>query len=530
MPGTIPPTLQRTGTSRGCSRLFVDRRTGVKSRPWWLTIVVLAGCPQPRIDARAVWLDGVIAEDGSRVLHAYANGVTTDYRILNPAAATDEQLIVALSPSAEGALVRSLPGGAFDQLGDGDVFRAAYIDFRRHRVLPIQLPTGLTGEQTLDFSPRGDMLAWQGDSPPTLSWIDLEGEAKTDSSGFVPRHEYISDVPFATVFAADTTIFFTVEVSTDGKPVAGGRLAAVRYQADGTSRVLANGRLLDAVPVTPVSAEGCPGRAKHCTLARVDPDGEAITLPGDPDVGCRLQRWSWTHEPDQLPAAEATCVLGASGPLELLEGEMIAAISPVHYVFQTETGWAVYNWETGEVDQRPWITEARLSLHQVQQGRAVVSISGRGPMMRATTDGIDILSVSQANCPDPTTPAVSPAGSWAMWGCGLETIGGAYFIDDATNETFVRVSEAGLEQHQGVPMWVAAIDDDGDALMWSRTTVFVSSETGASQNPPRNLYILGSDQSLARTEALEPDPVLSYSLDRSTRQWIAARPFAETSL
>ncbi|MGB1015370.1 MAG: hypothetical protein ACPG4T_14640, partial [Nannocystaceae bacterium] len=89
--------------------------TGVKSRPCLVLALALSGgCAEPSIAARAVWVDAEIAADGTRTLHSYARGLTTDYAIRNPAGrASDDDLVLELSPSGEGALVRSLPAGAF---------------------------------------------------------------------------------------------------------------------------------------------------------------------------------------------------------------------------------------------------------------------------------------------------------------------------------------------------------------------------------------------------------------------------------
>ena len=87
----------------------------------------------------------------------------------------------------------------------------------------------------------------------------------------------------------------------------------------------------------------------------------------------------------------------------------------------------------------------------------------------------------------------------------------------------LRVSGAGIERYQGVPMWVLAIDDAGDLLMHSRKNPRLDRETLLPPDPPRNLYVLAQDGELARVDGLEPDPERSVGIVTGSYRWITAR-------
>jgi len=88
----------------------------------------------------------------------------------------------------------------------------------------------------------------------------------------------------------------------------------------------------------------------------------------------------------------------------------------------------------------------------------------------------------------------------------------------------LRVSGAGIDRFQGVPMWALAIDDDGDLLLHSRKNPRLDRETLLPPDPPRNLYVLGYDGELARIDALEPDPERTVGLRLGSYRWIPALP------
>ena len=62
-----------------------------------------------------------------------------------------------------------------------------------------------------------------------------------------------------------------------------------------------------------------------------------------------------------------------------------------------------------------------------------------------------------------------------------------------------RVSVLGAELYGGIPMRPIAIDDDGNALLYS-----ISSDE--DDDTPRGLFVLSGDGTLSRVDELEPFP------------------------
>ena len=117
----------------------------------------------------------------------------------------------------------------------------------------------------------------------------------------------------------------------------------------------------------------------------------------------------------------------------------------------------------------------------------------------------------------------STDGRIAAWTCVLS--GDAVLGDAPGLEVgeVIRVSAAGLEKFQGVPMWALAVDDVGDLLMSSRRNVAFSQETQLPAEPPGNLYVLSGEGLLDRIDGLEPNPELILGLSSGTYRWIHAR-------
>jgi hypothetical protein len=117
---------------------------------------------------------------------------------------------------------------------------------------------------------------------------------------------------------------------------------------------------------------------------------------------------------------------------------------------------------------------------------------------------------------------LSPSGRFAAWTClpVFDTLD-VFKDPGALNVTeVVRVSAGGMQRFQGVSMFPAAIDDDGDLLLYSQPILL----TNAAGAGPRNLYVLATDGELARIDSLEPDPEPVVDLSRKGSRWIVAQP------
>jgi len=257
---------------------------------------------------------------------------------------------------------------------------------------------------------------------------------------------------------------------------------------------------------------GCVGGC----VGLVDPEGASISVVSALGEWCSLQRWSWLKEEGEDEAAPAArCVWEE-------EGEVIAAISPTHYVIRRDDEVLRLNWRSGEVVRLPLFgANSRWWSRVAEQGRAVVMISQSGPMLRLAADRVELVNVEQTTCSLGQAPVISPSGRWAAWTCsstlgdGVETSGGAGLA------SVLRASVTGLERYDGVPMWALAIDDVGQLLLFSRGDAELMSDLSGPSSSPRNLYVLQSDGELSRVDTLEPDPELTLGLGGGLR-WIDA--------
>ncbi|MBA3548722.1 MAG: hypothetical protein H0T76_19730, partial [Nannocystis sp.] len=260
----------------------------------------------------------------------------------------------------------------------------------------------------------------------------------------------------------------------------------------------------------------CPGSAP-CGLAAADPDGASLLI-GVTGPGCRLLRW-------EVASGALQCVLGPDSPAALADAQLVAAISGEQLVLLDELTLHLFDWRSGERVSRPIPagSENTLTVRATQDGRAVVALALRGPMLRASAEGIEAVNLEQHLCSNQQEPVLAPDGRIAAWTCvttGDPTLGEEAGL--AVGEV-VRVSAAGLETYQGVPMWALAIDDTGDMLLSSRRGVEFSVEQQLPAASPGNLYVLSGQGQLERIDGLEPNPEKMLGLASGTYRWIHAR-------
>lgn len=520
---------------------------GVKSQALGLALAcgAIAACGAPPVEARAVWLAEREDEDGEYALVVYDRGAMTS-RALRPTGdeppVIDENLggslppalIVELDPRGQGALVRSPVGGPESGLGDSSgLLRAGYLDFAAGRTVPLLLPVARTPAEAGAFAAAGGALWWTEGCPAQLRVVPLsprvaltmrEVEGKRGAEPLVAELGGGCGERWAAVSASDAPVLFaleTVPLGARAGPQPGGRLIALRYPLPASGYVdapalerLASGEL-PQLPLQGATAPQCVG-AGPCAFGVVDPEGEAFTLATD-DPQCRLWRWS-------RRTGEGACVAGFDAPDLISVSTLIAAVSPERYVLFHHSAIHLYDWTTGELRSRPLLDRSAANhFLPSQDGRALAVVSLRGPMVRVDADGIELLSIEQRGCQQSMAPVVSPSARFAAYSCGswIETEEGA----QTWVSGFVRVSAAGLEVYEGVPMWPLALDENGNLLMHSWTADYAQTSDLFSrpQQPPRNLYVLSSDGALERVDALEPDPALTFRLGGDVVRWMDAR-------
>lgn len=509
-------------------------------------LCVPLGCGAPTVAARAVWIGSEHDVDGARTLFAYSAGSLLESHI-GPLAEDPEAgqvpLLVELEPRGRGVLLRAVDNGWLHELGSGNQLRGGYIDLAHPRALPLRLPAG---REATSFLASGAGLWWLEACPQALAVVPLAAEvalARDEVDGTIePLRHVISgagkpvpragctttSVAYTTASASDAARVFLI--ATRGQapdvraaPEAEIELLAVATAGAGSLTRIVRGALpAGHVPVRLPDLRCTGGPA--CQLAAVDPDGEGLTF-GVYGADCRLLRFDAT-------TGETACAVAADAPPELSSARLIAAISRDHYVFRDGLTLLRHDWRTGEQATRTLPGDVDDAFVRVTaDGRVVVIGATSGPALRADVDGLEVLSLEQGVCPSPQPPVISPSGRFVAWTCtlGEQSDDGVVADDEPDADALalgdvLRVSGAGLDRFQGVPMWALAIDDDGDLLLHSRKNPRLDRETLLPPDPPRNLYVLAQDGELARIDGLEPDPERTVGLNLGTYRWITARP------
>lgn len=493
----------------------------------------VASCGPPTVDAQAVWIASRRGPGGERTLSIYDSGRWSERRVA-PAEPSEEAdrlpLLVELDPAGLGALVRAADGGWQHELGDSSgTLRAGFFDLVGGRSLPLALPAGREPD-AVTFAAAGGALWWTDGCPAALQVVPtsprvavaLAGEGAARAA--VPLSWPLGGgcgERWGAVSASDAPVIYAVEsVPADGslQPGPGGQVIALAYPLPDAGRVdepaltLLRGGRLPNEALGRMTRLRCRVDGPSCGLAVVDPDGDAITVAGGDD--CRLWRWS------RLDGA-TTCALPVAGSGEMQPWTLIAATAPDRYLFRQGLVFHSYQWTTGEITSRPLLGEdSELFTLPSRDGRTLTFATVRGPTLRASGGELEVLSVEQRACPGFQAPVASPDGRWVAWTCVLNGLDGDDGLDAGE---VVRVSEAGMERFQGVPMWALAIDDAGNVLLHSRGDQEFSFELLLPPDPPRNLYVLSADGVLARIDPLEPNPELHRGAGDGVFRWIAAQ-------
>ncbi len=500
------------------------RRRGSPTIAGWAAsltaLLALSACDTPTVDARALWIDEEHV-GGERTVHIYSRGAFETMTLRPSGELLDderESLVLDLGPGGRGALLMTADPRTLQEAG-AETFRVAYLDLDERRALSIDVPLGARSA-TPTFSARGDAVSWIDPCSRELAIVPTTaGAAGRSVDGVLePWTTALGEASFTclrrweTASARDAPVLFAGDASYEGEfgnvvvPTPGGELIAFRY-AEGPedSREvveLGRGTLLgDVVGARPPECDATVG-----CLGLVDPDGAALSVIGGPDEPCRIQRWSWVAQEGEAGEEEP-----APGPTSCVwagSGDVLAAISQRHYVVLREREVVRVDWTTGEEVGLPLFGGGGWTWHLDRAGRTVVMVSRGGPMLRISSDQVELVNIVQTPCFFGQEPVVSPSGRWAAWSC-LDGLG----VDPDADGTVpvgsvIRVSVAGLERYDGVPMWALSIDDEGELLLYSRADTALNDLLQPATSP-RNLYVLGSDRELSRVSTLEPDPELS---------------------
>ncbi|MBC8072657.1 MAG: hypothetical protein IAG13_30335 [Deltaproteobacteria bacterium] len=244
--------------------------------------------------------------------------------------------------------------------------------------------------------------------------------------------------------------------------------------------------------------------------------GPPFTSPCDPPpIDCRLLRYRWQPEPGYTQgAAEAIrlpddCDYDHDHDDDAPDPEpdspeipragapqLLAALSDADVLLEDDA--RIY---LADLDARTWQSLPKLGttamrLLLVDRGRGALLVAPNLQVIRADAHGLRVHSAEQLLCATVESVVSSPSGEWLLAICVRGTTMELPEPDDEVR-TVVRISALGMETFDGISMRALAIDDGGNALMYS----FSAPD---NEHAPRGLFVLGGDGNLARVDTLEP--------------------------
>ncbi len=451
----------------------------------------VAGCGEPAADVVVAWVDGAADDDGNRGLRIYDAGERDVASIVPDIPGSGIDLLqIGVDGRARGVAVSATDATVWFELDSGRrVTLSAAAARRRELVAP-----------GFSFTSSGDALMRALEVDPALPpvWLLalLSGPAAGRVHALTPPTVAGQSRHWSLVHAADAPVLAWIEASSG----VDGRVLALAYPSEEGQgpvvddvRPLARGVVYGRGPDVEDSRflAGCPEGV--C----MSPSGRVLwTLAGDGE--CDLQRWSWVEagsaQVDTLPVrVPLPCPAGA--PLQL-----VAALDDDLLVL--DDSLRIYLVELDPLAVAPGLVAAlpkpggQLAPSVVAHGRVLVVSSQQGEVARVDADGVRMVSGVQSTCVARDGFAVSPGGAWVVQSCNGQN-GESSGLDGQIQ----RISVLGSELYAGVPMRPIAVDDDGNALLYS---IASNDDDGA----PRGLFVLSGDGKLTRVDELEPQPGL----------------------
>lgn len=488
---------------RAFVRVFVGALVGVLG-------VTASGCAEPAADVVAMWVDGVADEAGNRRLRIYEAGERDSLSIVPdiPGAGID-LLQMGVDARARGVAVSATDATVWLQRGSGRrvTLNAAAVG-RREQLGP-----------DFSFTHGGDgilrALAVDAALPPAWLFAPLSGPASLRVHLVGPPTVAVEDHRWVLHHAAEAPVLVWAE--TGGSPSAvDGRVLALAYPSDqgqgpvvDDMRPLARGTLLGvgADPEDGRYLTGCPDGL--C----ISPSGRMLYAMAE-ERACDLARWSWVGagwSDADTPSVEVALPC----PAGVEEARLVAVLDDALVVL--DDGLRLHLFDVGaevggavepapEVDGDVALDEpsvpplsslpkpaGRLERHLAAHGHVLVVSSQRGEVVRVDAEGARLVSGVQSACVVRDGFAVSPGGAWVVQTCNGEA------SDSGLGGQIQRISVLGAELYTGLPMLPIAIDDEGNALLYS---VSADDEDGV----PRGLFVLTGDGQLTRVDELEPYP------------------------
>jgi hypothetical protein len=445
-----------------------------------------AGCGEAMSDVVAVWVDGASDGAGNRPVRIYAAGerdtlaiipdipgssidllqVGVDARARGIAVSATDATVwiergsgrrVTVSAAAAGREELVAPGFSFTRSGDG-ILRALEVDAS---LPPAWVFAPLSGPDALRVHAVG---------PPTVA---------------APAHRWVLR------HAADAPVLVWAEVR---ETWVDGQVLVLAYPSEvgqgpvvDDLRPLARGILRAPGPVSS-NLGFLVGCADGMCLS---PSGRLLYTFVDDEV-CDLWRWSWveaeTSQGTTLPERVSLACPGGVG----VPTQLTAVLDDDLLVLDDALRLYLVDLGARRVTSLPK-PGGVLVPYVVAHGHVLVVSSQQGEVARVDAEGLRMVSGVQSACLLRDGFAVSPGGAWVVQSCNGQT--GTEGIDGLIQ----RISVLGSELYSGLPMRPIAIDDEGNALLYS-----VSS--GDEDGVPRGLFVLTGDGQLTRVDELEPAP------------------------
>lgn len=479
----------------------------------------VAGCGESAAEVVAIWVDGLADDDGNRRVRIYDAG---------------ERDVVSIVPD--------IPGSGIDLLQIGVDGRArgiavsatdATVWFQRVSGRRVTMSAAEAGRSELvasgfAFTRSGDAMLRALEVDPSVppAWL------LAPLSGPSPRVHVLSPpdrIPMGRRWvlaeAADAPVLVMAEARATGSG-ADGQVLAVAYPSDEGQgpvvddlRALGRGTLYgdggsdgDGEDDADTSfLGGCPEGLCMSPSGRVL---WTVTAFGS----CELERWSWVDAastdaitpPRTLPVgcpggSEARLVAALDDDLLVLDDRLRLYLVDVSEVVAAAEAAEEAEGITGAgVDDEPALPvvsslpkPSGISIpFLAAQGRVVVVSSQKGEVARIDAEGLRMVSGVQSTCVLRDGVVVSPGGVWVVQSCNGQN-GGPSGLDGMIQ----RISVLGSELYTGLPMRPIAIDDEGNALLYS---IASNDDDGV----PRGLFVLTGDGKLSRVDELEPAPGL----------------------
>lgn len=446
----------------------------------WI-VTFAPGCVDPTVGAVAAWVEGV-GDGPIHKLQVYDQG---------------RRFALDLAPDVEGSSLESV-GLEIDSRGRGVAISG---ERSTHYIgLEDSLHPRLTGAdldsselaQNFAFTRNGDaLMRWSKAGSGQAAFLPTTTAAAAE--GFVLESP-ISDERFVGALnsAADAPVLlWNIQALDPNSMAAPNVIVAYPSDVDPTAiqvdELTELGRANLRVDVSRIGLnEERIGSAWCSGFVCLSPQGRSAVTYGS--GRCTLRWWRWLDD-----VVEDVELDGCpDGPSLAPDPDLIAQIGYDLVVLDDEDRVYLADLSARTMKAAPklWGEEGRVFV--VDRGRVVVLVTSDARVTRIDADGPRVISARAVACPDTEgTVVVSPNGYWVVRTCLgdlVNSVGGASLV--------ARVSPLGTEVIPTVPMTALAVDNEGNTLLYSHSV----------QGVPRGLFVLSSDGTLSRIDALEPQP------------------------